>query len=155
MLLTNIGVFFCSFPQDLQTDIHNHRTVVQSLNTTGGIIVHGNQPAGVADADSLETQLKEMNERWSRVNERSTELRSVKFNHIIIIITVYRSIFFMTSRAMRQSKGNTRNDETHLYGLVPRVQVLSDVLWLEILFLTPTLPIILEFIAVEMAHNVE
>jgi hypothetical protein len=63
------------FLQELQTDIHGHRSAVQSLNATGSIIIQGSQTAGLPEGDKLQEQLKEMNDRWNRVNERSVELR--------------------------------------------------------------------------------
>jgi chromosome segregation ATPase len=65
---------------DLQADIENHKSMVKSLNITGNVVVQGQQQmtdgGGAGGVSSVENQLKELNDRWNSVNERSIELRS-------------------------------------------------------------------------------
>jgi len=76
--------------QELQKDVHGHRGTVHSLNSTGNFIVQGYQTSGTLEGEQLQDQLKEMNDRWNRVNERSLELRLVYLS----LTTIERSSNF-------------------------------------------------------------
>ena len=66
--------------QDLQSDVAKHRNMVDSLNSTGDVIVRGSGSEMATPGESLEKQLKEMNERWTRIIDRSTEIRCLEIN---------------------------------------------------------------------------